>query len=121
MRRVKMKVKTKSEEFLYYFSSCGTQSNFNTRKSKIFKKMNTCFSLKFLQVNVRQGRKHINEKVFPCAIQCLAYYKVSIRELSDIFVSEAHIIFDQKWTLCRASDNDNYSGEMTIIVVKKVM
>ena len=81
----------KSNEFPCSFSGCGTQSNVNTRQSiEMFKDDEQfCFSLAIPEIKIRQGRKHLNEKVIRSAIQCLADYKMSTRDLSDIIVCVA--------------------------------
>lgn len=53
----------------------------------------------FPKVYVRSRRKSINEKIIRAFTQCLADFKVSMDDLSGIFVNVATVIFDQNWTL----------------------
>ena len=64
------------------------------------------------EIRIRKSRKQINEKVIRCAIQSLADYKVSLRDLSGIIVHVANIIFDQKWKL-QNELNEEGDGEMS--------
>ncbi|KAK6168581.1 hypothetical protein SNE40_019782 [Patella caerulea] len=57
----------------------------------------------FPKVKVRHGPRKLNENLIRCAIQCLAKYKVTPQDLSNIIVNVANIIFQQDWTL-----DDNY-------------
>ena len=81
----------------------GAQSTVNTRKSRKLSQVeeNVFSAQRSLDIKARKSRKPVKEKVMHSAFQCLADYKMSIRDLSCIIVCVANMIFDQKWTLSK--------------------
>ena len=93
-------------------SNAGARSPVKTRQTDEVCNSNKGLPPAFPEIKVRTSRKLINEKVIRCATQCLADYKVSLRDLSGIIVHVANIVFDQKWKL-QDEVNEEGDGEMS--------
>ncbi len=68
-------------------------------------------SCTFPQVDVRTGRRSLNETLMRCVVQCLAETRMSPEEVSRVIVRVANMIFGQNWKLRNEDDEDQDENE----------
>ena len=77
----------------------------------------------FPDVEIRTGRRTLNEALVRCIVQCVSELKVSLADISGIIVRSADMIFDQNWQILsdenvdkddEANQSDDDSGDENI-------
>ena len=74
----------------------------------------------FSDVEIRTGRRTLNEALVRCIVQCVSEFKVSHADISGIIVRSANMIFGQNWQISsdenvdeddEANQSDDDSGD----------
>ena len=74
----------------------------------------------FPDVEIRTGRRTLNEALVRCIVQCMSEFKVSHADISGIIVRSVNMIFGQNWQISsdenvdeddEANQSDDDSGD----------